>query len=401
MQAVILAGGLGTRLKPFTLDNPKPMLKIENVPFLEHLLRQIQAWGITRVVILLGYKAEVVQEYFGDGEELGMDIRYAVTPVEYDTGARLFAAKELLDDEFILMYCDNYCPIPFEEAYTRYLQSGCAVQITAYANKDGYTKNNLRVQGEQVIAYDKKRVMPDLDAVDIGYAFMKKTVLDRLPQENVNFEAAVYPGLVAENQMGVYLTEHRYYSIGSWERIELTKEFFKEKKVVFLDRDGTLNVRPPKACYVEDETEFIWLERAKEAVKLLKDHDYFVFLITNQPGIARGILTEEQVAKIHKKMRSELQEIGADIDGIYMCPHGWNDNCECRKPKPGMLYQAQKEHSLNLPECVLIGDDDRDIEAGNAANLKKCIKISDDYTLWDAVNDLLMEEEKIQCTRNI
>jgi D-glycero-D-manno-heptose 1,7-bisphosphate phosphatase len=392
MQAVILAGGLGTRLKPFTLEKPKPMLEIENVPFLEHLLRQIKSWGITKVVILLGYKAEVVKHYFGDGKKLGMDIEYSVTPVEYDTGARLFVAKPLLEDEFILLYCDNYCPIPFEKAYTKYLKSGCAIQITAYANKDGYTKNNLRIQGDRVAAYDKKREIPDLNAVDIGYVFMKKTVLERLPKGNVNFEAAVYPGLVAENQMGVYLTEHRYYSIGSWERIELTKEFFKEKKVIFLDRDGTLNVRPPKACYVEKEAEFIWLEGAKEAVKLLKEHNYFIFLITNQPGIARGMVTQEEVDKIHKKMCSDLQKLGAGIDRIYMCPHGWDDNCDCRKPKPGMLYQAQKEYSLNLPECVLIGDDDRDIEAGMAAGLKKCVKLSHEYSLWDAVNDLLVEE---------
>lgn len=188
--------------------------------------------------------------------------------------------------------------------------------------------------------------------------------------------------------MGVFPTEHRYYSIGSWERMELTKEFFRSKKVVFLDRDGTLNVRPPKAQYVERPEDFTWLPMAREAVKLLKDEGWKIYLITNQPGIARGNLTMETLQSIHGKMRHDLQEIGTDIDGIYMCPHGWDDGCDCRKPKPGMLYQAQREHSLNLTKCILIGDDERDMQAGEAAHLQKCILVGESYSLWNAAQDL-------------
>ena len=392
-QEVIFAGGLGTRLPPFTAHDPKPMIEIEGKPFLYYLLNQVRDWGITDVVLLLGYLPEKIQQYFGDGHELGLNITYSVTPVEYDTGARLRAAQDNLQEEFILLYCDNYCPINFQKAYQQYCESGNLIQITAYSNKDGYTKNNLCIQDGQVKVYDKKRITPDLQAVDIGYCFVDKSVLSYLPQENVNFEAAIYPELVRQDCIGVYVTDHRYYSIGSWERLDLTREFFKSRKVVFLDRDGTLNVRPPKACYVERVEEFVWLPKAREAIKELKDHGYELYLISNQPGIARGRVTEETVSAIHRRMQDDLMQDGAQIDGIYICPHGWDDGCDCRKPKPGMLYQAQKEHSINLTKCILIGDDERDIEAGMAADIQKCILVSEEYTLWDAVQEILANEK--------
>ena len=388
MQAVILAGGLGTRLKPYTNDNPKPMIPIQGKPFLQYLIEQLVSWGITDVVLLLGYKADKIIDYFGDGKSFSISIQYCVTPVEYDTGKRLKSSYELLQNEFLLLYCDNYCPIDYKMAKKQFRDSDSIIQITAYTNRDGYTKNNIIVSDNKIEIYDKKRKEEGLNAVDIGYAFIKKEALELLSDKNVNFEAEVYPKLVSDNRMGVFLTEHRYYSIGSWERIELTKEFFRTKKVVFLDRDGTINERPPRACYIEKPEDFRWLPNAKEALKQLKEKGYTIYLITNQPGIARGNLTEDMLEKIHAKMESDLLEIGVTLDDIYFCPHNWDEGCDCRKPKPGMLFQAQKDHSLNLSQCYLIGDDERDIEAGISAGVKKTFLISENRSLFDIVGDL-------------
>ena len=388
MQAVILAGGLGTRLKPYTNDNPKPMISINGKPFLQYLIEQLVSWEITDVILLLGYKADKIIDYFGNGDAFSANINYCVTPVEYDTGQRLKSAYELLQNEFMLLYCDNYCPIDYKVAEKQFRDSDNTIQITAYTNRDVYTKNNIKASDNKVEKYDKKRNEEGLNAVDIGYAFIKKEAVKLLSEENVNFEAEVYPMLVADNKMGVFLTEHRYYSIGSWERIELTKEFFRTKKVVFLDRDGTINERPPRACYIEKPEDFRWLPNAKEALKQLKEKGYTIYLITNQPGIARGNLTEDMLEKIHAKMESDLLEIGVTLDDIYFCPHNWDEGCDCRKPKPGMLFQAQKDHSLNLSQCYLIGDDERDIEAGISAGVKKTFLISENRSLFDIVGDL-------------
>lgn len=388
-QAVIFAGGLGERLKPFTETNPKPMYPIQGRPFIEYLVKQIVSFGIEDIIILLGYLPEKVTEYLGDGSRYGAKINYCITPVEYDTQFRLKAAAEDLQDEFLMMYCDNYCPINFERLVKAYEENGAWIQFTAYANPDGYTKNNLKIADSgQILVYDKKRTQPDLQGVDIGYAIVSKKVLSLMSDQNENFEAVVYPQLVERGLLYAMVTEHRYYSIGSFARIELTEEFLSGQKYIFLDRDGTLDVRPPKACYVEKPEDFIWLPGAKEAVKKLKDAGYFIILVSNQAGIAMGRMTDEDVARVNEKMQDDLLAIGACIDAIYYCPHGWDSTCSCRKPKPGMLYQAQKDYSINLPECYLIGDDERDIQTAENADVKG-ILVDENYTLLDAVNDLL------------
>ena len=391
-QAVIIAGGLGTRMKPFTDTNPKPMYPFYGKPFIQYLVEQVRDFGIKKVLILLGYLPEKIKEALGDGSELGVEIKYDETPVEYDTGSRLRHALPLLDEVFLFMYCDNYCPIDYQRLLADWQEHEALIQLSVYQNEDHYTKDNVRLQKNgQVLVYDKDRKNEELAGVDIGYAIISRKVFEHLDEGNVNFERSIYGNIVSQGKMYATVTRHRYYSIGSWERIKLTEAFFSGRKTIFLDRDGTLNVKPPKACYVERPEDFVWLEGAREAVRRLNENGYRVILISNQPGIARGKLSEETLEAIHGKMKQELQEIGATIDAIYYCPHGWDDGCECRKPKPGMLYQAQKDYSLDLTKCYLIGDDERDIQAGHAAGCK-CVQVTDNYSLEKAVDDILMGE---------
>lgn len=393
-QAVILAGGYGTRMRPFTDTNPKPMYPFNGKPFLEYLIEQVKGFGIKKVTILLGYMPEKITEYFGDGRRWGINIEYSVTPVDNETGLRLYKAlKEgKIDDVFLMMYCDNYCPIDYRRLIREFETNEADIQFTAYANNDDYTKNNIKLdETGKVEIYDKKRTAKGLKGVDIGYAVVKRDVLELIPEENENFEKSVYPQLVDRGSMYATVTEHRYYSIGSWERIKLAESFFTPKKIIFLDRDGTLNVRPPKACYIEKPEDFIWLPEARKAVKLLKDNGYEIVLISNQPGIARGCLTEAALDAIHKKMQIELAETGAKIDHIYYCPHDWDEGCECRKPKPGMLFAAQKDLSVDLTKCWMLGDDERDMHAGGDAGCK-CMYVSEYHPLIEAVNYILRIE---------
>lgn len=393
-QAVILAGGYGTRLKPYTDTNPKPMYPFEGKPFLEYLIEQVKGFGIDNIVLLLGYLPEKIMDYFQDGKKWGVNITYSITPVEYETGLRLKTAlKEgKLDKEFLLMYCDNYCPINFNKLVRDYIDNNALIQFTAYANKDGYTKNNLLINETGLIeCYDKTRKTLGLQGVDIGYAIVNKDALNLIPNENENFEKIVYPELVKQKKMFATLTEHRYYSVGSWERIKLTEQFFKPRKFIFLDRDGTINKKAPKACYIEKLEDFIWIDGAKEAIKKLNDNGYEIILVSNQPGIARGNLDIATLDKIHEKMNNELKEIGAEIKYIYYCCHNWDDGCNCRKPKPGMFFQAQKDLSIDITKCFMLGDDERDMHAGGDAGCK-CIYVSDMHPLCEAVEMVLRLE---------
>lgn len=393
-QAVILAGGLGTRLKPFTNTAPKPMYPINNIPFIDYLLRQLKNFGMEKVLLLLGYLPDKIIDYLGEGSNYGLTINYDITPVDYDTGMRIKHAASQLEDEFLLLYCDNYCPINYSKLFADFRNNDAKIQITVYRNRDNYTKSNLRIMDNGVVSvYDKKRILSNLEGVDIGYALVDKSVISLMPEGNCNFEEEVYSQLVEQEKLFATVTEHRYYSVGSLERIKITEEFFKPKRVVFLDRDGTINKRPARACYIERPEDYVWLRGAIEAIRILKENGFLVIIITNQPGIARGNLTEDMLYSIHEKMHADLLKEGTDVDDIFYCPHNWDDGCFCRKPSPGMIFDAQKKYSLNLTESYLIGDDERDIVAGETAGCM-CKMVDEKYTVLDAVKEIVSLEKK-------
>jgi D-glycero-D-manno-heptose 1,7-bisphosphate phosphatase len=367
-QAVILAGGRGTRLAPLTDTRSKAMVEFHGKPFVEYLVELAKSQGFEKFLFLLGYQPESVRSYFGDGARWGVKIEYSVTPVEDETGTRVRKALPLLDPVFLLMYCDNYWPMPFPAMWERFSHSDALALVTVYRNADSYTRDNLVVEADgRVSLYDKTRKAPGLKGVDLGFIIMRREALQRLPEGNVSLEATLYPSLIADRKLIAHVTDHRYYSVGNLERLPITAEFLERKPAVILDRDGVLNRKMPKATYVQSWKDWEWLPGAREALKIFKHAGYRVVIITNQAGIARGHLSERDLAAIHERMKEEVEAAGGRIDRLYFCPHHWDDGCECRKPKPGMLFQAQRDLHLDLSRTVFVGDDTRDGEAAEAA----------------------------------
>lgn len=388
-QAVILAGGRGTRLKNLTENRPKPMIEILGKPFLEYQIEQLRESGFKKVLLLLGYLPQVVQDHFKDGRDFGIRIEYSVSAPEDETARRLRLAERLLDPVFLLMYCDNYWPMQFDRMWPRYAASGALAMITVYNNKDGYTRNSVRV-GEDgfVEVYDKTCATPGMQGVEISYAFVDRAVMEMLPDANISVEEALYTPLAKRKQLLAHTTDHRYYSVGALHRLPLTEVFFGRVPTVILDRDGVLNRKARKAEYVREWSEFEWLPGAQEALRLLKEANYRVVLASNQAGVARGVFSQESLEEIHRRMKEEAAEAGGAIENIYCCTHGWNEGCECRKPKPGMLFQAQRELGLDLTRTPFIGDDPRDAAAAEAAGCP-FIMVSEERPLLDAVRELL------------
>ena len=147
-----------------------------------------------------------------------------------------------------------------------------------------------------------------------------------------------------------------------------------EIKAVFLDRDGTININKPE--YTHKKEDFKLFPETVPALKKLSKTDYKIIIVTNQSGIARGYFKEVEVKKLHKWMASDFKKRGIRIDKVYYCPHGPDDNCFCRKPKPGMLLKANKDFGLNLSKSWFIGDGKVDVIAGREANVKT-IKIGE------------------------
>jgi histidinol-phosphate phosphatase family protein len=378
-QAVILAGGLGTRLRPITNQIPKPMIRFHNKPFLEYLIERLRENGIEEFVLLLGYLPDRIVDYFKDGQEFGVKIKYSIGSIEDKTGTRIRNATQLLENHFMLLYCDNLLPINFDKYINFYNNQSTTASVIIYSNKDGFTKNNIKVHSNGIVLkYDKTRKDKDLSGVDIGFFILKKKIITSLmPDYNFSFEKTILPQLVNNKNLSGFMTDQRYYSIGNLERLKITEEFLKSKKVIFLDRDGVINKKAPKADYIKNWSEFKFLPGVLEGINILTKNNYQIYIISNQAGIARGMMTEKDLTKIHKNMICEIEKNGGKIDDIYYCPHGWDDGCDCRKPKPGMLYRASREHHIDLIKSFFIGDDERDKIAGNAADLKTILCESD------------------------
>lgn len=388
-QAVILAGGRGTRLRPLTETRPKPMVEIHGKPFMEYLVEMLRDQGFERILMLLGYLPEVIQYYFGDGSRWGVKISYSVTAVDNETGRRVKLAEPHLDACFLLMYCDNYWPMQMDRMWKRFVRANVPAMITVYSNKDGYTRDSVRVdQDGYVLVYDKNGTHHGLQGVEISYALLTKSILGLLPEDNILLELSLYPRLAERRQLLAYVTDHRYYSVGSHRRLPLTEAFLARRPAVILDRDGVLNKKPPKAHYVRAWHEFEWLPGAKEALHLLAEAGYRVIVVSNQAGIARGAMTEADLTHIHERMNAEVAKAGGHIDAVYFCPHDWDGGCECRKPKPGMLFQAQRDFDLDLSRTFFIGDDERDAQAAEAAGCLSVL-VSDQLPLLDVTRKLV------------
>ncbi len=357
------------------------MIELHGRPFLAYLIEQVREQGFTDVLVLLGCLPHVVQDYFGDGSDFGVRISYAVTPPDALTATRLKAARAELQPHFLMLYCDNYWPMQFQPMWERYLDSGAAGMVTVYANKDGYTRDTVRVgPGGWVEAFERSGSATGLKGTDISYAILRRDLIDALPARDELIEQALYPRLAARGELLANVTEHRYYSIGSAERVQLTDVFLARKPAVILDRDGVLNRRPPPGRYVENVASFVWLPGALEGLRLLREAGYRVIVVTNQAGVARGEVSAEALESIHGQMLSQARAAGCAIDAIYHCPHDWYAGCECRKPRPGLLFQAQRDFSLDLSRTCFLGDDERDMQAATAAGAIGCL-VSDDHSL--------------------
>jgi len=363
-QAVIFCGGLGTRLRPLTNSLPKPMAPILDKPFLEYLLQQLSEQGIIRFVLLTGYLGEIIQEYFGDGSKWNWVIEYSHGPKEWDTGRRLWESKSKLDDKFLLLYSDNFVQFNLKKLMNLHEQENVAVSLLLAPKATGNIRASLdgRIQ-----AYIKDRIGEDLDYVEVGYMIIERdyvfslyTTLKNSP--DISF-TNIIERLVVNNQIAGLVVNDPYHSISDMKRLELMRSYLTPKKIILIDRDGVINQKAPMGEYICSWDEFEWIDDTVQSMKHLANHGFSFIVITNQAGIARGIVSEKELTKMHRLLVSELENEGVKVHDIYVCPHHWDDNCNCRKPKAGLFYRIAKEHFLRMDRTLYIGDDVRDCEA--------------------------------------
>jgi NDP-sugar pyrophosphorylase family protein len=221
MQVVILAGGLGTRLRPLTYKIPKAMVPIKGKPFLEHQLKILKNNGLNDILICIGYLGEEVKKYFGDGEKWGLNIEYSFEREPLDTGGAIKNAEDHLENEFLVLYGDTFLNINYKDLISYSRKKAKLGTIVVFKNKPKIFKNNIEVNDKkEVIAYNK-REEDKANCVDAGVEIFKKTVLELIPPNKViSLEKDIYPILIEKRELIAYLTDHRFYDIGTFEQLK-------------------------------------------------------------------------------------------------------------------------------------------------------------------------------------
>ena len=224
MQVVILVGGKGERLRPLTDNIPKPMVEVADKPFLEHLIILLKNNGINKVLFLAGYLGDVIKDYFGNGSKWDMNIEYSFEDKPMGTGGALRLAKEMIDEEFFLLFGDSYLPIDYRRMASEFMRGTEKVMLSVYDNKEDTNVpfNIILDKGANVVAdYRKaKDNPPDFNYCDAGVLIVRKSVINLINENKpVSLEEVIYPRMIAENQLGFYISEDRFYDIGTVERL--------------------------------------------------------------------------------------------------------------------------------------------------------------------------------------
>ncbi len=389
-------GGLGKRLGNHTTHAPKSMVPVHGKPFFCYSLELLKAWGFKDFVFCVGYHGEVVENFFGDGSKFGVAIRYSQDGDKpLGTGGALKKAEPLLADDFLLMYGDSFMDIDYAELIYEYerqkKEHKVQALMTIYKNQNHYDRSNIVFKGGQIVTYDKEKSSSEMEHIDYGVSILNRAVVHALPTDTRVDLTGLYQTLIAKHQMGAYETLERFHEIGTPAAFEAFKEFvgqrvLVQKKAVILDRDGTLN-------------EPVWNEKTKEldsplhpeelklvsgvvsALKELKKMGYLLFVATNQPAAAKGKATLRDLYAINRELRETLKKEGVELQWIFMCPHhpigcaevesqNLVGDCDCRKPKAGMLECAIEKYGLDRGRSFMVGDAAKDVLAGQAAGIQ-------------------------------
>lgn len=405
MKTVIMAGGKGTRISSIFSDIPKPMICIDGVPVLEREISCLVSQGFDDIIITVSHLGSIIMDYFGDGSGVSpvtgkpfhAHISYYFENTPLGNGGALYKIKNKLSDDFLLLNADAVFDVDFKRFVEAHYKLGGLVTLFAHSNSHPYDSGLLitdkKGSVQQWLTKEDRRPQWYFNVVNAGLHVINKKILEH-PAETpkIDLDRQILKPLAGTGKMFVYTSPEYVEDMGTPQRYEKVQNSFRsgviqsrnlinKQKAVFLDRDGTLN---KYVGYLTNIDDFELIPGVAEAIRKINLSGYLAIVVTNQPSIARGDLTYEQLDEIHKKMETLLGQKGAYVDYIYFCPHHPDRgfvgevkklkcNCNCRKPKPGMLLEAAKKFNIDLSASWIIGDDERDINTGKNAGCHTAI----------------------------
>src|SRR6202167_2092810 len=376
MQAVILAGGKGTRLGAIGEGSPKPLIDVGGRPFIQYLIENLRRFGIAEIVLLVGPFARDFAARLGDGVAMGVRLIHVSEDPAAGTAGALLRAAQHLAPEFLLLNGDSYFDVNLLDLAVR-AQRRSALAALALARVDDVGRfGNVSLSGDSITSFSEKTAAgPRL--INGGVYWLKRALLVEIGASPASLERDVLPRLAARGVLLGFVYPGRFIDIGTPEDLARARDLLARwwrRPAAFLDRDGVLN---RDVGYVWRQENFQWMPGAQPAVKRINDAGHLAIVITNQAGVARGLYGEADIGNLHRWMNDELGRDGAHIDAFYYCPHHPSEGqgayrlaCDCRKPAPGMLLRAMREWPVDRAASFMIGDKEIDMEAASAAGVR-------------------------------
>ena len=394
MKTVLMAGGRGTRISSVASDIPKPMIKIAGKPILEREIECLRDQGFTDLIITVGHLSDAIINYFGNGEKFGVSIEYFVETQPLGNAGALFKIRDKLTEDFLLLNADVMFDVDFKRFVAYHRARGGLATLFTHPNGHPYDSGLIVTdQNNSVTEWLSKeddRPVYYANRVNAGLHVLSPEVLNvKIDTPKIDLDRQLLKPLAGTGKMFAYDSPEYVKDMGTPDRYESVcrdtenglvgrRNLKNKQKAIFLDRDGTIN---EFVGFLRSTDDFRLLDGVGEAVRKINDSEYLAIVITNQPVIARGEVTVQYLREIHNKMETLLGAEGAYINALYYCPHhpdgGFEGevkelkiNCDCRKPKPGLILRAAEDFNIDLSGSWMIGDSDTDVLCGKNAGCK-------------------------------
>ena len=431
MKAVIMAGGKGTRISSVASDIPKPMIKIEGKPVLEHEIECLRDQGFKDLIITVSHLGSIIMDYFGNGSRFGVSIQYFNEETPLGNAGALMKLRGVLDSDFLLLNADAIFDVDFNRFVDFHRAHGGLVTLFTHPNSHPYDSGVLIADEngavEQWLTKEDVRPQWYRNRVNAGLHVINPAVLDMTGIDadavgtevngktvKVDLDRQILKPLCGTGKMFCYDSPEYVKDMGTPDRYAAVcrdfaagrvkaKNLKQKQKAIFLDRDGTIN---KYVGFLRNIDEFELLPGVPEAIKKINESGYLAMVVTNQPVIARGEVTVPELQEIHNKMETMLGTEGAYLDAIYYCPHhphrgypgeveALKIDCQCRKPKPGMFFTAAEDFNIDLSQSWMIGDGENDVKAGKAAGCRTALIETENYGQDVTASSLLNAVEQI------
>lgn len=367
-QAVILAGGLGTRLRPMTDTIPKPMAPIDGEPFLSILLRQLSRYGISEVLVLAGYLSDVIVDGISEITPDDMSVKVLPTDSELVEGERLLHAERNLDSTFLLLYGDNLADVRLVDVSSLAADKRKSV-LSIYSKVPGNVEFESATSRLRYLDGNRS---DSAGYVEVGYGVIRKTDLIDVLKNETDLKRAYAKLSKAGSLLGIAVA-HPYFSVSDISRLAKLENAVRNTKVLFLDRDGVINRKPPRWSYVTSPDELEFIDDSIDAMKRLAGEGFEFVIASNQAGVGRGVMSQSDLESVNHAAVSFLSAEGITVLGVYSCPHDWERNCSCRKPQPGLLFEAAGDIGLFLEGLFMVGDSVSDVFAAKNAGMRSAL----------------------------